>query len=170
MIVPFLLCFPGFLYYEDLVSCVSKAEADAVSLIVRNTVCTFLPDALVTITGGFRRWVKTRKGIWLFYSSTQKIMFLSWKNQRSLVGKDKEFVFSGWFLCFVFVSFFFVCLFVVCCCDWFFVVVCFWFCFFFPPGRRAILWHSQVPVVYYYRGLVCQNKICLRITCWENDV
>lgn len=46
----------GFLYYEDLVSCVSKAEADAVSLIVKNTVCTFLPDALVTITGGFRRF------------------------------------------------------------------------------------------------------------------
>nr|XP_030132008.3 DNA nucleotidylexotransferase isoform X4 [Taeniopygia guttata] len=45
----------GILYYEDLVSCVSKAEADAVSLIVKNTVCTFLPDALVTITGGFRR-------------------------------------------------------------------------------------------------------------------
>ncbi|GAB0192169.1 DNA nucleotidylexotransferase [Grus japonensis] len=45
----------GFLYYEDLVSCVSKAEADAVSLIVKNTVCRFLPDALVTITGGFRR-------------------------------------------------------------------------------------------------------------------
>uniref|UniRef100_A0A8C4U9E6 DNA nucleotidylexotransferase n=1 Tax=Falco tinnunculus TaxID=100819 RepID=A0A8C4U9E6_FALTI len=45
----------GFLYYEDLVSSVSKAEADAVSLIVKNTVCMFLPDALVTITGGFRR-------------------------------------------------------------------------------------------------------------------
>ncbi|NWH78804.1 TDT nucleotidylexotransferase, partial [Piaya cayana] len=48
----------GFLYYEDLVSCVSKAEADAVSLIVNNTVCSFLPDALVTITGGFRRGKK----------------------------------------------------------------------------------------------------------------
>ncbi|XP_035186286.1 DNA nucleotidylexotransferase isoform X5 [Oxyura jamaicensis] len=48
----------GFLYYEDLVSSVSKAEADAVSLIVKNTVCTFLPDALVTITGGFRRGKK----------------------------------------------------------------------------------------------------------------
>ncbi|KAM9379703.1 DNA nucleotidylexotransferase [Phaethornis superciliosus] len=48
----------GFLYYEDLVSCVSKAEADAVSLIVKKTVCTFLPDALVTITGGFRRGKK----------------------------------------------------------------------------------------------------------------
>ncbi|NXX79404.1 TDT nucleotidylexotransferase, partial [Urocolius indicus] len=48
----------GFLYYEDLVSCVSKVEADAVSLIVKNTVCTFLPDALVTITGGFRRGKK----------------------------------------------------------------------------------------------------------------
>ncbi|KFW74842.1 DNA nucleotidylexotransferase, partial [Phalacrocorax carbo] len=45
----------GFLFYEDLVSCVSKAEADAVSLIVKNAVCMFLPDALVTITGGFRR-------------------------------------------------------------------------------------------------------------------
>uniref|UniRef100_A0A8C5TT61 DNA nucleotidylexotransferase n=1 Tax=Malurus cyaneus samueli TaxID=2593467 RepID=A0A8C5TT61_9PASS len=49
----------GFLYYEDLVSYVSKAEADAVTLIVKNTVCTFLPDALVTITGGFRRGKKT---------------------------------------------------------------------------------------------------------------
>ncbi|XP_032851168.2 DNA nucleotidylexotransferase isoform X1 [Tyto alba] len=48
----------GLLYYEDLVSCVSEAEADAVSLIVKNTVCTFLPDALVTITGGFRRGKK----------------------------------------------------------------------------------------------------------------
>ncbi|NXI72195.1 TDT nucleotidylexotransferase, partial [Anseranas semipalmata] len=48
----------GFLYYEDLVSFVSKAEADAVSLIVKNTVHTFLPDALVTITGGFRRGKK----------------------------------------------------------------------------------------------------------------
>ncbi|XP_064000733.1 DNA nucleotidylexotransferase [Pogoniulus pusillus] len=48
----------GFLYYEDLVSCVSKAEADAVSLIVKNAVCMFLPDALVTITGGFRRGKK----------------------------------------------------------------------------------------------------------------
>uniref|UniRef100_A0A8C8R8B6 DNA nucleotidylexotransferase n=1 Tax=Pelusios castaneus TaxID=367368 RepID=A0A8C8R8B6_9SAUR len=49
---------PGFLHYEDLVSCVSKGEADAVSLIVNNTVRTFLPDALVTITGGFRRGKK----------------------------------------------------------------------------------------------------------------
>ncbi|NWU10302.1 TDT nucleotidylexotransferase, partial [Cephalopterus ornatus] len=48
----------GFLYYEDLVSCVSKAEADAVTSIVKNTVSTFLPDALVTITGGFRRGKK----------------------------------------------------------------------------------------------------------------
>ncbi|NXA79298.1 TDT nucleotidylexotransferase, partial [Thryothorus ludovicianus] len=45
----------GLLYFEDLVSYVSKAEADAVSSIVKNAVCTFLPDALVTITGGFRR-------------------------------------------------------------------------------------------------------------------
>ncbi|KAH1167360.1 hypothetical protein KIL84_002843, partial [Mauremys mutica] len=48
----------GFLYYEDLLSCVSKAEADAVNLIVKDAVRTFLPDALVTITGGFRRGKK----------------------------------------------------------------------------------------------------------------
>lgn len=89
----FCLWFPGFLYYEDLVSCVSKAEADAVSLIVKNTVCTFLPDALVTITGGFRRWVKTNEVTWLFYSGTHRLMFVSWKNQRSLVGKYQR-VFS----------------------------------------------------------------------------
>uniref|UniRef100_A0A8C4YKC8 DNA nucleotidylexotransferase n=1 Tax=Gopherus evgoodei TaxID=1825980 RepID=A0A8C4YKC8_9SAUR len=48
----------GFLYYEDLLSRVSEAEADAVSLIVKDAVRTFLPDALVTITGGFRRGKK----------------------------------------------------------------------------------------------------------------
>ncbi|XP_067409002.1 DNA nucleotidylexotransferase [Emydura macquarii macquarii] len=48
----------GFLHHEDLVSCVSKAEADAVSLIVKDTVRTFLPEALVTLTGGFRRGKK----------------------------------------------------------------------------------------------------------------
>ncbi|XP_074089358.1 DNA nucleotidylexotransferase [Macrotis lagotis] len=45
----------GFLYYEDLIDCVSKAEADAVNLLVKEAVWTFLPDALVTVTGGFRR-------------------------------------------------------------------------------------------------------------------
>ncbi|NWX29139.1 TDT nucleotidylexotransferase, partial [Notiomystis cincta] len=49
----------GLFYYEDLVSSASEAEADAVTLIVKNTVCTFLPDALVTITGGFRRGKKS---------------------------------------------------------------------------------------------------------------
>ncbi|CAM2117638.1 unnamed protein product [Caretta caretta] len=48
----------GFLYHEDLVSKVFKAEADAVSLIVKDAVRTFLPDALVTTTGGFRRGKK----------------------------------------------------------------------------------------------------------------
>ncbi|XP_074855675.1 DNA nucleotidylexotransferase [Carettochelys insculpta] len=48
----------GFLYHEDLISRVSKAEADAVSWIVKDAVRTFLPDALVTITGGFRRGKK----------------------------------------------------------------------------------------------------------------
>ncbi|XP_020852404.1 LOW QUALITY PROTEIN: DNA nucleotidylexotransferase [Phascolarctos cinereus] len=45
----------GFRYYDDLIACVSKAEADAVSLLVKEAVWTFLPDALVTMTGGFRR-------------------------------------------------------------------------------------------------------------------
>ncbi|XP_051656630.1 DNA nucleotidylexotransferase isoform X2 [Manacus candei] len=54
----------GFFYYEDLVSCVSKAEADAVTLIVKNTVSTFLPDALVTITGGFRSGSILQQEVW----------------------------------------------------------------------------------------------------------
>ncbi|XP_008573590.1 PREDICTED: DNA nucleotidylexotransferase [Galeopterus variegatus] len=44
----------GFLYYEDLVSCVTRAEAEAVSVLVKEAVWAFLPDALVTMTGGFR--------------------------------------------------------------------------------------------------------------------
>lgn len=45
----------GFLYYEDLISCVNRAEAEAVSMLVKEAVVAFLPDALVTMTGGFRR-------------------------------------------------------------------------------------------------------------------
>ncbi|KAH0504582.1 DNA nucleotidylexotransferase [Microtus ochrogaster] len=45
----------GFLYYEDLVSCVNRAEAEATSVLVKEAVAAFLPDALVTMTGGFRR-------------------------------------------------------------------------------------------------------------------
>ncbi|CAO2585462.1 DNA nucleotidylexotransferase [Lemmus lemmus] len=45
----------GFLYYEDLVSCVNRAEAEAISVLVKEAVAAFLPDALVTMTGGFRR-------------------------------------------------------------------------------------------------------------------
>ncbi|XP_016075361.1 PREDICTED: DNA nucleotidylexotransferase [Miniopterus natalensis] len=48
----------GFLYYEDLVSCVTKAEAEAVSVLVKEAVWAFLPDAFVTVTGGFRRGKK----------------------------------------------------------------------------------------------------------------
>ncbi|KAM9618235.1 DNA nucleotidylexotransferase [Trichechus inunguis] len=48
----------GFLYYEDLVSCVTKAEADAVSVLVQEAVWAFLPNAFVTMTGGFRRGKK----------------------------------------------------------------------------------------------------------------
>ncbi|EGV99261.1 DNA nucleotidylexotransferase [Cricetulus griseus] len=45
----------GFLYYEDLVSCVNRAEAEAINVLVKEAVAVFLPDALVTMTGGFRR-------------------------------------------------------------------------------------------------------------------
>ncbi|XP_064519051.1 DNA nucleotidylexotransferase [Pseudopipra pipra] len=86
----------GFLYYEDLVSCVSKAEADAVTLIVKNTVSTFLPDALVTITGGFRRGKKmghdidfliTNPGPREDYELLHKVVDL-WKKQGLLLYCD----------------------------------------------------------------------------------
>ncbi|XP_006090052.1 DNA nucleotidylexotransferase [Myotis lucifugus] len=48
----------GFFYYEDLVSCVTKAEAEAVGVLVKEAVWAFLPDAFVTVTGGFRRGKK----------------------------------------------------------------------------------------------------------------
>ncbi|XP_045423808.1 DNA nucleotidylexotransferase isoform X2 [Lemur catta] len=48
----------GFHYYEDLVSCVTRAEAEAVSVLVKEAVWAFLPDAFVTMTGGFRRGKK----------------------------------------------------------------------------------------------------------------
>lgn len=100
------LWFPGFLYYEDLVSCVSKAEADAVSLIVKNTVCTFLPDALVTITGGFRRWVKKKWGhlavlcrcIKKDVCVLEKIKEALWESIRACFQHFCRFV--CWFVCF----------------------------------------------------------------------
>ncbi|XP_073096713.1 DNA nucleotidylexotransferase isoform X3 [Manis javanica] len=49
----------GFLYYEDLVSHVTREEAEAVSVLVKEAVWAFLPDAFVTMTGGFRRGKKT---------------------------------------------------------------------------------------------------------------
>ncbi|XP_032167618.1 DNA nucleotidylexotransferase isoform X3 [Mustela erminea] len=48
----------GFLYYEDLVSCVTRAEAEAVGMLVKEAVWAFLPEAFVTMTGGFRRGKK----------------------------------------------------------------------------------------------------------------
>ncbi|XP_006831252.1 PREDICTED: DNA nucleotidylexotransferase isoform X2 [Chrysochloris asiatica] len=45
----------GFLYHEDLVSRVTRPEADAVSVLVKEAVWAFLPDAFITMTGGFRR-------------------------------------------------------------------------------------------------------------------
>ncbi|XP_045147554.1 DNA nucleotidylexotransferase [Echinops telfairi] len=48
----------GFLYYEDLLSRVTRPEADAVSMLVQEAVWAFLPDAFITVTGGFRRGKK----------------------------------------------------------------------------------------------------------------
>ncbi|XP_061491570.1 DNA nucleotidylexotransferase isoform X2 [Rhineura floridana] len=45
----------GLLHYEDLLSYVSKEEADSASLFVKESVQKFSPSALVTLTGGFRR-------------------------------------------------------------------------------------------------------------------
>ncbi|KAM4702841.1 DNA nucleotidylexotransferase [Rhinophrynus dorsalis] len=45
----------GLLYYEDIASNVSKMEADAIHHIVKEIVWHFVPDAIVTLTGGFRR-------------------------------------------------------------------------------------------------------------------
>ncbi|XP_004580072.2 DNA nucleotidylexotransferase isoform X2 [Ochotona princeps] len=48
----------GFRYYEDIVSCVTRAEAEAVDVLVNEAVRAFLPDAFITMTGGFRRGKK----------------------------------------------------------------------------------------------------------------
>ncbi|XP_069836229.1 DNA nucleotidylexotransferase [Dendropsophus ebraccatus] len=45
----------GLLYYDDIASYVSRMEADAIEHLVKNIICEFVPDAIVTITGGFRR-------------------------------------------------------------------------------------------------------------------
>ncbi|XP_078269003.1 DNA nucleotidylexotransferase [Rhinoraja longicauda] len=45
----------GFLYYEDILQAVRKAEAEAVIRIIEDIVCKCTPDAKVTLTGGFRR-------------------------------------------------------------------------------------------------------------------
>ncbi|XP_018414400.1 PREDICTED: DNA nucleotidylexotransferase [Nanorana parkeri] len=45
----------GLLYYEDITSSVTKTEADAVEHLIRTVICGFVSDAIVTVTGGFRR-------------------------------------------------------------------------------------------------------------------
>ncbi|GAB1302409.1 DNA nucleotidylexotransferase [Apodemus speciosus] len=61
----------GFLYYEDLVSCVNRAEAEAISVLVKEAVATFLPDALVTMTGGFRRGKMTGHDVDFLITSSE---------------------------------------------------------------------------------------------------
>uniref|UniRef100_A0A8C5PKK3 DNA nucleotidylexotransferase n=1 Tax=Leptobrachium leishanense TaxID=445787 RepID=A0A8C5PKK3_9ANUR len=45
----------GFQYYEDIGSFVSKSEALAIYEHVREVIWKLVPDAVVTLTGGFRR-------------------------------------------------------------------------------------------------------------------
>ncbi|XP_078496586.1 DNA nucleotidylexotransferase-like [Lissotriton helveticus] len=44
----------GLQHYEDLIGGVSNAEADEIIMLAKKAFCTFLPDAVVTLTGGFR--------------------------------------------------------------------------------------------------------------------
>ncbi|XP_061084472.1 DNA nucleotidylexotransferase [Conger conger] len=45
----------GFLYYDDISKSISKAEAEAVGRMVEDIVRSIVPDAIVALTGGFRR-------------------------------------------------------------------------------------------------------------------
>ncbi|GCB74458.1 hypothetical protein scyTo_0003548 [Scyliorhinus torazame] len=45
----------GLLYYEDLILPVTKVEADLIKQIIEEAVHRFLPSAIITLTGGFRR-------------------------------------------------------------------------------------------------------------------
>uniref|UniRef100_UPI00398EADFE DNA-directed DNA/RNA polymerase mu n=1 Tax=Pristiophorus japonicus TaxID=55135 RepID=UPI00398EADFE len=45
----------GLLYYEDLIVPVTRAEADLIGQIVEGAVHRFLPTAIITLAGGFRR-------------------------------------------------------------------------------------------------------------------
>ncbi|KAL0964281.1 hypothetical protein UPYG_G00321690 [Umbra pygmaea] len=45
----------GFLYYRDISKAVSKAEAKALGRIIEETVHSIVPDAILDLTGGFRR-------------------------------------------------------------------------------------------------------------------
>ncbi|NP_001079251.1 DNA nucleotidylexotransferase [Xenopus laevis] len=48
----------GLLYYEDITSYVSRAEAETTEQLIKSIVWKFVPDAIVTLTGGFRRGKK----------------------------------------------------------------------------------------------------------------
>ncbi|KAJ8359815.1 hypothetical protein SKAU_G00163400 [Synaphobranchus kaupii] len=45
----------GFLYYDDISKSVSKVEAEAVGRMVMDIVRSIVPNAIVVLTGGFRR-------------------------------------------------------------------------------------------------------------------
>ncbi|MGH0142782.1 UNVERIFIED_CONTAM: hypothetical protein FKN15_077047 [Acipenser sinensis] len=48
-----------FLYYNDISRAVSQDEANAFGQIVEDTVPLLVPDALVVVTSGFRRYSMT---------------------------------------------------------------------------------------------------------------
>lgn len=46
----------GFLHYGDISRAVSKAEARALTNVIDEAVHTITPDAVIALTGGFRRY------------------------------------------------------------------------------------------------------------------
>ncbi|XP_053548374.1 DNA nucleotidylexotransferase [Bombina bombina] len=62
----------GLLYYEDIASSVSRAEATAIDKLVKDIVWKLVPDATVTLTGGFRRGKKIGHDVDLLITCPRK--------------------------------------------------------------------------------------------------
>ncbi|RXN01323.1 hypothetical protein EOD39_7115 [Acipenser ruthenus] len=61
-----------FLYYNDISRVVSQDEANAFGQIVEDTVPLLVPDALVVVTSGFRRWDREEYSISTGIASSAK--------------------------------------------------------------------------------------------------
>lgn len=65
--------FPaGFLHYGDISRAVSKAEAQALGNIIDEAVRAITPDAILTLTGGFRRYKTFLLSVLIFEDETQR--------------------------------------------------------------------------------------------------